>query len=488
MRTGDLLFEHALQLRLHTPSSSERLKRPISGSAPTELMDPTPFLSPHTLVLTSGIGLNFVDELTWHAYVERLATAKVSALAFSTGTAHRVLPRALVDACIAFDIPLLEVPAVVPLLQVDRHVEQVLQQEHLEIVNRGLGLADECARLANSGADLSTLMATLYAEIGAPLAIYDSYGSVISRFPASSSWAPHERGKHAAGETRISLPMGMRLPCLLAVKVDTPGLELESLLRPAASVLALQLNQRQASHEHRQSQVRHLLAQCADWEEAKQNDIAQTLRSIGIDFPTPASLLIANMEGEYAATSWQLRVALHECFHAVYLAEINGRLIALAQQPRIPLDQLAERLLSIRQDQPLVLKLEARSLDEFRLAIVHAQDLVRHVTGPQLVPELMLSSIIAVTSGRGASEGAANFLRPLVEHDARRAITLMPTLEAFLRNDAHPTRTCDELFIHRNTLSYRLRRIEGLLGVDLTTLEAQATCLLALRLVELGSR
>jgi len=484
MRTGDLLFEHSLQLRLHTPSSSERLKRPISGSAPTELMDPTPFLNPHTVVLSNGIGFNFADDRTWHAYVERLATAKVSALAFSTGTAHRVLPRALIDACAHFDLPLLEVPAVIPLLQVDRHIEQVLQQEHLVIVNRGLKLADECARLANSGADLSTIMATIYSEIGAPLAIYDSYGSVISRFPAGSTWAPQERGKHVAGETRITLPMGMRLPCLLAVKLDTPGLDLESLLGSAASVLALQLNQRQASHEHRQGQVRQLLAQCVDWEDAKQSDISQTLRSIGIEFPGSASVLIANMEGEFAATSWQLRVALHECFHAVFLAEINGRLIALAQQPRIPLDQVEDRLLSIRSDQPLVLKLDAQSLEEFRLAIVHAQDLVKHARTPQLVPELMLSSIIAVTSGRGASEAASNFLRPLHTHDSKRAITLMPTLEAFLRNDAHPSRTCDELFIHRNTLSYRLRRIESLLGVDLTTLEAQATCLLALRLAE----
>ena len=488
MRTGDLLSEHALQLRLHTPSSSERLDQPISWSAPTELMDPTPFLNANTLVLASGIGFNFVEERTWAAYVERLVSARVSALAFATGSAHRVLPSALVTACVANDLPLLEVPAVVPLLQVDRHVEQVLQQEHLLIINRSLRLADECARLANSGADLSTLMATLYAEVGAPLAIYDSYGSVISRFPTSTSWSGGKRSEPAPGETRIPLPMGLQIPCMLAVKLDTPGLKLESLLSPAASVLALQLNQREASHGHRQSQLRQLLAQFVDWEEVRQDDLVKSLRSIGIEFPEPVTLLIADMKGEFAATSWQLRVAMHECFHTVYLAEIDGRLIALAQRKRVSSGEAAQRLLSIHSDQPLALKLDAQSLEELRLAVSHAQDLLGRIDRPRLVPELGLSSIIAVTAGRGARADAENFLRPLVAHDARRAVTLLPTLETFLRNDAHPTRTCDELFIHRNTLSYRLRKIEQLLDIDLTTLEAQATCLLALRLVELRSQ
>lgn len=484
MRTADLLAEHALQLRLHTPSSSASLNRPIRASAPTELLDPSPFLSADTLVLTSGIGFNFADPRTWTAYAERLAAAEVAALAFATGTAHRALPPTLVAACADLDLPLVEVPAEVPLLQVDRHVEQMLQQEHVETINRGLRLADEIARHANSGADLSTLLASLYAEVGAPLAIYDSYGSVIARFPAATSWAAESKQPHATGQTRIPLPMGLRAPCVLVVRLDTRALSLEALLGPAASVLALQLNLQQASHEHRQFQMRHLLAQCADWEEAKRNDIAQALRSIGIEFSGPVSLLLANMAGEYAATSWQLRVALHECFRLVSLAEIDGRLWAFAQQPRIETDALVQRLLSIDPDQPLALKVEAQSLEDLRLAVAQAPDVLRRTDRPRLMPELSLASMVAATAGRGARTGAQRFLQPLVEHDARRAVTLMPTLEAFLANDAQHARACHELRIHRNTLSYRLRRIQELLEVDLSTLEAQATCLLALRLCE----
>ena len=64
--------------------------------------------------------------------------------------------------------------------------------------------------------------------------------------------------------------------------------------------------------------------------------------------------------------------------------------------------------------------------------------------------------------------------------------TLQTTLESYLRNAANSRAVCDELFIHRNTLAYRLRRIEGLMGLDLADGEVRATCLLALRVLSEG--
>jgi purine catabolism regulator len=54
------------------------------------------------------------------------------------------------------------------------------------------------------------------------------------------------------------------------------------------------------------------------------------------------------------------------------------------------------------------------------------------------------------------------------------------TLKAYLRLSRNSREICNELFIHRNTLSYRLRKIEDLLQVDLSDGQVRATCLLAL--------
>ena len=61
--------------------------------------------------------------------------------------------------------------------------------------------------------------------------------------------------------------------------------------------------------------------------------------------------------------------------------------------------------------------------------------------------------------------------------------SLRETLEAYLRLSGNSREMCEELFIHRNTLSYRLRKIEDLLQLDLSDGQIRATCLLALAIV-----
>jgi purine catabolism regulator len=60
---------------------------------------------------------------------------------------------------------------------------------------------------------------------------------------------------------------------------------------------------------------------------------------------------------------------------------------------------------------------------------------------------------------------------------------LRETFDAYLRHSGNSAKICDELFIHRNTLSYRLRKIEDLLKLDLSDGEVRATCMLALGIV-----
>jgi sugar diacid utilization regulator/GAF domain-containing protein len=57
-------------------------------------------------------------------------------------------------------------------------------------------------------------------------------------------------------------------------------------------------------------------------------------------------------------------------------------------------------------------------------------------------------------------------LAPLYDYDRRRDTTLVETLRAFLRCGCNATTTAEELIVHPNTVTYRLRRIEDLLGVN----------------------
>lgn len=481
MRVVDLLTETSLNLRLETPSAQRRLEKEIVRCAPTEHLDPTPFLEPDMLLLTSGIGMNFTEQSIWDGYVERLNRVSVAALAFAVGTAHRTLPPGLVTACAEQDLPLLEVPTTVPLLKIDQYVESMLQAERIAVIDRSWSLADECARLASQGAEIATLLATIYAALQHPIAVYDAFDALIAQYPESVTW----RTDRGPNDLTIMLPMGVRNPCRLVVRVYDSRADVEALLAPVTSILALQLNRSVVIDASSQRDMKRFIDRCVAWSEFTRGDIANAFQELGLSRRADTTLLVADMSGEHASLAWQLRVALHDGFHEVRVAELDERMIALAQLPRDDVPIVADRLLRLDPAVPFVLHQPSRTVDELRIAVVHGLDLVQHITAPRLAPVLGLSAVVAAAAGRGAREAAVRFLAPLVAHDEQRTTGLMPTLRTWLRNDAHPSRTCEELFIHRNSLSHRLRRIENLLHISLDTLDGRATCLMALRLVEL---
>ncbi|MCQ6282400.1 helix-turn-helix domain-containing protein [Bacillus sp. EB600] len=62
---------------------------------------------------------------------------------------------------------------------------------------------------------------------------------------------------------------------------------------------------------------------------------------------------------------------------------------------------------------------------------------------------------------------------------------LKETLDVYLRNNGLLKKTADELFIHQNTLKYRLEKLQNLTGFDLLDSEARLNLMLALRLEHL---
>jgi DNA-binding PucR family transcriptional regulator len=58
-------------------------------------------------------------------------------------------------------------------------------------------------------------------------------------------------------------------------------------------------------------------------------------------------------------------------------------------------------------------------------------------------------------------------VRPLVEHDRARRSDLVRTLWAYFATGANASEAADRLFLHRNSMLYRLERIQKLTGLDL---------------------
>jgi len=81
---------------------------------------------------------------------------------------------------------------------------------------------------------------------------------------------------------------------------------------------------------------------------------------------------------------------------------------------------------------------------------------------------------------------ANEYLARLVDYDEKHGRELIPTLQTYLACCGNYSRAAERLALHRNTLSYRLRRIEELTNLDLDDAENRLCLQLALKIRELA--
>jgi PucR C-terminal helix-turn-helix domain/GGDEF-like domain len=79
---------------------------------------------------------------------------------------------------------------------------------------------------------------------------------------------------------------------------------------------------------------------------------------------------------------------------------------------------------------------------------------------------------------------ATEVLGPLIAHDQNHKAELLRTLAAFLDHHGRALPAARALYVHVNTVSYRLRRIETLSGLDLSDPDDRLVAHVALKIVE----
>lgn len=73
---------------------------------------------------------------------------------------------------------------------------------------------------------------------------------------------------------------------------------------------------------------------------------------------------------------------------------------------------------------------------------------------------------------------------PLRNYDRKRSSDLIRTLSVYFDTGANASETADRLFLHRNSLLYRLERIQELTGLDLKEPDARLALQLGLLAIE----
>ena len=79
-------------------------------------------------------------------------------------------------------------------------------------------------------------------------------------------------------------------------------------------------------------------------------------------------------------------------------------------------------------------------------------------------------------------------IAPLQEHDRTRRSDLVRTLKTYFAAGANASEAADRLFLHRNSMLYRLERIQKLTGLDLKDDRVALALRLGLLATERGER
>jgi purine catabolism regulator len=87
-----------------------------------------------------------------------------------------------------------------------------------------------------------------------------------------------------------------------------------------------------------------------------------------------------------------------------------------------------------------------------------------------------------------ALEPFGAMISPLREHDRARGSDLVRTLKTYFATGTNASEAADRLFLHRNSMIYRLERIQTLTGLDLKDDRVALALQLGLLASEMGEQ
>ncbi|HTX69364.1 MAG TPA: helix-turn-helix domain-containing protein [Thermoleophilia bacterium] len=524
----ELLYHSGLGLGCVTGEVG--LDRAIRGVHFSDADDPVPYLAPESVLINSARMWYQDPELgVW--LVDRLATIDTAALVISLGHFLDEVPQPVVDRALEHKLPILTLPPGGKARLVLAYVYHALSSADLHRLRRTVAMQNDLLDLMLAEAGTDELIAKVSSLLGMPMMLLDGAGNVTYSRGCTD---PRRRALEvweAWGELTDANALGIieigdaRYLCrevLLYGKVER--LVIAQASRSASSVfadmalsflqrlIALDLLKRRdeivATRRLRRRLLRDLLTGAGTPEELTAL-VAQ--HGVHLDRPWRVAICEFGRGRRGGRSADELEDIMAEAVDTfcgdrliAFLSRPQGTAIAVLLPDGYPSvgDGGARDLLlglkSFCAAEPCRVRLAVGSSAAHRhagagpKAIQEADDAVqlaaRGADAEGLVLFEELSARFRLLQGQSPDalvDIARRTIVPLLEYDARRHTHLMETLRTLLDNHFAVQPTAEALFIHRNTLQKRLRRIESLLEVDLTDIDDMMELYLGLRALQL---
>ncbi len=431
------------------------LDRQVLWAHSCEMERPERWLGPHELLMTVGLGVP-VAPAEQAEFIARLDDAGLAGLMIGNHDLAPPISTQMLTEADARSFPVLFVAEETPYAVVARHVAAAHSSSQIQQV---LKLSKLYQVAASADDDTAALTRDLALLLGIGISIVDGLtGIAIVGVPGPH--AAEHTGDHATDEPSAAKARTFPLRGDYQVELrieEPPGEILESLiLVHLMKVIEVSVEGFLAAADHRVRASADALANLLSSGSATGvEELLDPYRPSG-GFRLAAFAAAAGERVAWAAALRRLPVLIGP-----------GRLNHHALIPQGATDDVRR----LAEEAGLHLGVSSVFTD-YRDVGAAAEEAARVFTAAQFSDRLWTefegTTISVLTrSHREAQEIIHGVLGSLAE-DTAAAAKLRDTLFAYLRNDRHWQRTADELHIHRQTLAYRLNRIEQETGLSVT--------------------
>jgi purine catabolism regulator len=502
LTVGDLLRTPQLDIR---PVAGKRgLSKAIRWVHVSELEDPTPWLKGGELLLTTGMGVGKTPARQ-RRYLDRLLQADLAGLGFGTGFSFRSVPRALAESADHAAFPIFEVPYEVPFIAITEAVFTRLVAEQYDLLSRSLDAEHTLTRAVLEGKGIDGVVSALTAVTHGWALLLDLHGRAISAVPASARahaapvWAELQSPRAEGQRFSLALVEGRdhvaiqpvtaqgRIEAFLAVGKREPLTQFDRIVSShALALLALELVKARAVSDAERKLKGDLLDQILRQTLAPA-EARQAMERLGFDLARPVAVAV------FAGTESpdRLAMACEEVLarHAgAFLASPRDDLVIAVLQPKSPgflaplRDAVAARsagavMAGAGSLVPFDRLLQGLREARYALRLCRADGRIQAEFADLGTYQLLLS----LQDPDALRAFADSVLAPLDEYDSIHGTELVPSLRAFLERNARWEAAAKDLYVHRHTLRYRMRKVEELTGRSLSSAGDRMEFFLAIR-------
>lgn len=453
----------------------------ISWSHSSDLDDPSPFLEPGQMLLTTGRQFaSFRGQDDYTAYVSTLAAAGVVAIGFGTEVLRSGTPVELREACERARLALFEVPYATPFIAVSKFLADRLAAESRRQLEWALGAQEAVSTAVLGSGGLAAAVRSATDALQCRVAVLDSDGGLLEG--SAPTWLRQRaesllrRGSRARddgddqGAHWIAQTLG-RSGRLLGAVVAVRS---EALTPAEASVITLLSALTEVSLEHAEDQRLGFRAIGQQLFGLLQDGGVETVREVlehhPVQLPVEPFRVIAVDSDDLAPT---LRDSLERMAagrrRRMFVVERAGQLIILVDSTS---RQLVEtKLAEARRRSGISSEALWNGLDD---AVTQAASALAASTGERAVvfEELMAGTVLGLLAESRVADVARLRLGALLSSADGRS--RLQEGAAWLAHNCAWDPAARELRLHRHTLKQRIRELGSALDLPLDGFRGRA--------------